>query len=326
MEQHSLSSSFSSSSLTADEEKKPESKQVQLIPPTKILYQDFWCSGRLLPNVISFQKHFQALDQDIILASQPKSGTTWLKALIFSVVNRTRFTVSNTPLLTSNPHELIPFFEAQLYAEDEIPDFSTMPSPRLFSTHIPYASLPESIKHSECRIVYICRNPLDVIVSFWKFLIQFAPSTKVEDLAETWCNGEDGFGPFWNHVLGYWNESLKKPNRVFFLKYEDLKDDIVGNLKKLAVFIGFPFSMEEERQGVIEDISKLCSLNNLKNLEVNKNGKINFPKIRAGIEKKSYFRKGEVGDWVNHLNPSVVECLDRIIQEKLSGSGLTFKV
>ena len=45
-------------------------------------YQDFWCPQMVIKPLISFQKHFQARDTDIILASIPKSGSTWLKAVI----------------------------------------------------------------------------------------------------------------------------------------------------------------------------------------------------------------------------------------------------
>ncbi|KAF3434251.1 hypothetical protein FNV43_RR25354 [Rhamnella rubrinervis] len=289
------------------------------------LYQGFWCPSKILTNIISLQKHYQAHDQHILLASTPKSGLTWLKALVFSITNRVTYTLSATPLLTSNPHELVPFLEFTLYAHNKIPEINSTSdislSPRLFSTHIPYVSLPESVKHSNCRVIYICRNPFDSLVSFWHFATgEGRLKYTMEEYAEKFCEGEVGFGPFWDHILGFWKESLEKPEKVLFLKYENLKEDPVFHVKKLAEFVGFPFSLEEEKQGVVEEIIKLCSLKNLKELEVNKNGKF-MPNFR----NKSYFRKGEVGDWVNHLSPSMVERLKKVMQEKLSNSGLTFK-
>lgn len=117
-------------SSVAATSKDTESDQQQVIdlsqlPKTKgflgssalSLYQGFWYPSRIVPNVISFQTHFRARDDDIILASKPKSGTTWLKALVFSIVNRTCYTPSNTPLLASNPHQLVPFIEFTLFAD-----------------------------------------------------------------------------------------------------------------------------------------------------------------------------------------------------------------
>ncbi|KAK6243570.1 hypothetical protein QUC31_009979 [Theobroma cacao] len=90
---------------------------VQTLPKEKgwygthlYFYQGFWCSSRVFRAMISFQKHFQALDSDIFLKSIPKSGTTWLKALTFSIVNRNQFAREENPLLSSGPHQLIPVF------------------------------------------------------------------------------------------------------------------------------------------------------------------------------------------------------------------------
>ncbi|KAF4393340.1 hypothetical protein CsatB_010000 [Cannabis sativa] len=292
------------------------------------LYQGYWCPSRIIPNIKLFQTHFQPQSQDIILASSPKSGTTWLKALLFSIANRSRYTLSNTPLLTSNPHQLLPFLEFNLYAEAKAPHDlgpdAPVTTPRLFSTHLPHILLPESvIKSSECRIVYICRNPLDTIVSFWHFAtrdrVESQSQWMIKDYVDKFCLGEQGFGPFWDHVLGYWKESLEKPEKVLFLKYEDLKEDIEVHVKKIGEFIGCPFSEEEEKKGVIGEISQLCSLKNLSDLEVNKSGK-----FMPNFDNKSYFRKGQVGDWVNHLSPSMAQHIIEIIDKKLGGSGLEF--
>ena len=121
-------------------------------------------------------------------------------------------------------------------------------------------------------------------------------------------------------MLGYWKESLERPQKVLFLKYEDLKDNPILHMKRLAEFIGVPFSIEEEKEGLIEEISRLCSINNLRELDVNKTGKFG-----SHFENKAFFRKGEVGDWVNYLTPEMVERLDKVIQEKMDGFGLTFK-
>lgn len=95
-------------------------------------------------------------------------------------------------------------------------------------------------------------------------------------------------------------------------------------LKKLATFMGMPFTVEEEGRGVVEDIVKLCSFENLSNLEVNKDGgggqKITTKLI---LENQEFFRKGKVGDWKNYLTEEMKERIDFITSEKLKDSGLT---
>ncbi|KAF2565099.1 hypothetical protein F2Q70_00014102 [Brassica cretica] len=112
------------------------------------LFQGFWCQSKEIQAIMSFQKHFKPLQNDVVIATIPKSGTTWLKALTYTLLNRHRFDpVSSTtdhPLLTSNPHDLVPFLEYKLYANGDVPDLSGLASPRTFATHVPFGSLKDS--------------------------------------------------------------------------------------------------------------------------------------------------------------------------------------
>ena len=303
----------------------PQTKQGWL-KQGQTLYQGCWYPSRICPFIIAFQQNFHPQDQDIIFASNPKSGTTWMKALLFSIMNRTIYAPSETPLLASSPHDLVPFFEFTLFNNPPKYDIAKISSPRLFATHLAYASLPNPVL-SKSRIIYLCRNPLDTIASFWHFLPRYYPNDdpklSLEHCIEAFCKGQSSFGPFWDHVLGFWTASLETPEKVLFLKYEDLWEDTTSQVKKLAEFVGFPFSDEEERCGVVEQIVDFCSIGNLKKLDVNKNGKLATMDGELGGD--IFFRKGEVGDWVNLLSPFMVESVNKVIKDKLSGSGLTFK-
>ncbi|CAJ1978308.1 unnamed protein product [Sphenostylis stenocarpa] len=87
-----------------------------------------------------------------------------------------------------------------------------MTEPRLFGTHTPFPSLPKSVKESRLSL----------------------PTFTLEDAFETFCNGVNFFGPWWSHVLGYWKASIDRPNKVLFLKYEDLKEDTEFHVKERA--------------------------------------------------------------------------------------------
>ncbi|XP_059448223.1 cytosolic sulfotransferase 5-like [Corylus avellana] len=285
-------------------------------------YQGFWLETWIMQGVVAFQKHFQAHDTDILLATNPKAGTTWLKALSFGLLNRVRYPdIQQHPLLTINPHVLVTILE-HLYNKKEVPDLTSFTSPRLFSTHLPYSLLPISAKNSTCKIVCLCRNPKDTFVSRWHFFNRLRPMStgalSLEDAFDMFCRGSSGFGPYWDHVLGYWKESIEKPEKVLFLKYEEMKEQPIANLRRLADFLGCPFSPEEEAKGVVNDISRLCSFDNLSKLEVNKNEK------SFGVENKVFFRRGEVGDWMKYLTAEMIKKLDRITEEKFHGTGLRF--
>ena len=55
-------------------------------------------------------------------------------------------------------------------------------------------------------------------------------------------------------------------------KYEDLKNETLFYVKKIVEFMGHRFSLEEAIQGMVQKIVDLCSFENMRNLEVNKNG------------------------------------------------------
>ncbi|WCJ27733.1 Cytosolic sulfotransferase 18 [Euphorbia peplus] len=279
-------------------------------------YQDFWSYPELLKGIILFQKNFIPQPNDVIVCSIMKSGTTWLKSLSFAISTRFRFDPNSPmhPLLANLPHVLVRNQEALLCIGGE----RDIQVP-LVATHVPFKSLPESILGSDARMIYVCRNPKDLLVSLWHFSCNKESKTiTFEEAYEKFCNGVSDYGPYWDHVLGYWKASLEFPNRVLFLKYEDMKKDTCFYVKKMADFMGCPFSVEEEKQGVVEKIAHLCSFKNLSNLEVNKSKNTN-KYIPVKIENNLFFRKGEVGDWKNYFTEEMSARLDEITKNKFSG-------
>ncbi|XP_049364810.1 cytosolic sulfotransferase 5-like, partial [Solanum verrucosum] len=122
------------------------------------------------------------------------------------------------------------------------------------------------------------------------------------------------YGPFWDHVLDYWKQSIENPNKVLFLMYEEIKEQPKLHLKRLAEFLECPFSIKEENCGVVDEILRMSSFKNLSNLEVN----------TTGAENKVFFRRGEIGDWKNYFTTEMSEKLNYIIEQKFQGSGLKF--
>ncbi|KAL1202358.1 Cytosolic sulfotransferase 1 [Cardamine amara subsp. amara] len=290
-------------------------------------FQGCWYYYNTLQAVINFQTNFKPQDTDIILASFPKSGTTWLKALSVAILERYKQPTDDHPihpLLSDNPHGIVPFFEIDMYLKTSTPDltkFSTS-SPRLFSTHMPLHTVKEGLKDSPCKVVYLCRNVKDALISRWYFRCKYQKSevarSNLESMFESFCSGVSFYGLFWDHALSYWRGSLENPKHVLFLKYEELKTEPCVQVKKLAEFLGCPFTKEEEESGLVIKILELCSIRNLSGLDVNKTGK-----TWMNVDYNSYFRKGEVGDWKNLLTPEMENKIDMII-EKLKGSDFKF--
>ncbi|GKE43159.1 flavonol 4'-sulfotransferase [Tanacetum coccineum] len=198
----------------------------------------------------------------------------------------------------------------------------------LVATHLSYTSLPESVISSDCKIVYIYRNIKDVINSSYHFILA-ALNIPLEDVSfketfDEFCQGISWCGPYWDHILGYWKASQERPGSILFLKYEDMKKDPKSHLKKLSEFIGYPFSIEEENVGLVDNIINLCSFDKLSNLEVNKTGKHRTEEPIA-IENRLYFRKAKDGDWENYFTDEMKQKIDKLVDRKLGGTGLVLK-
>uniref|UniRef100_A0A7N1A407 Sulfotransferase n=1 Tax=Kalanchoe fedtschenkoi TaxID=63787 RepID=A0A7N1A407_KALFE len=285
-------------------------------------YQGHWFHDHVVPGIISVQEKFRAKSDQIVLASFPKSGTTWLKALLFCLVNRSRYDFGHggrsspdNPLISSNPHACVPFLEIHALAHLDDPN----PDSPILSSHLPHSLLPRSVVESGCKIVYVMREPKDVLVSLWMFAEKAWKGTSTSGLdaaVDMFCDGFVHGGPYWDHVVGYMNASLKSPDTILTMTYEDLMERPVHNVKRLADFIGQPFSTAEEDQGVVEGIVSFCSFDKLSNLEVNKTQLTSVEGISFAIPNDTFFRKARIGDWETHLNDEKRERLDDITRRK----------
>uniref|UniRef100_A0A7N0U9R5 Sulfotransferase n=1 Tax=Kalanchoe fedtschenkoi TaxID=63787 RepID=A0A7N0U9R5_KALFE len=295
-------------------------------------YNHFWLTPtHALKGTLLAQHHFSPHPSDLFLASLPKSGTTWLRSLMFSIINRHTFHITNHPLLTTNPHDCFPFLEAHVcanYTTTHLGDDSMFPSDNnLYATHIPFSLLPVSVK-DHCKTVYVARDPKDVFISKWHFMSELRPKQlpplTLEDALELFCDGVSHYGPYWNHALEYWKASLEHPEKVMFMKYEDIMREPSVQVKRLAHFMGQPFTEAEESDGEIEGIIRLCSFEHLSKLDVNTITS-NPRAANFGVENKHFFRKGVVGDGKNKLSPQMIHRLDQITDQKLLATGLCFQ-
>ncbi|KAF3488332.1 hypothetical protein F2Q69_00057660 [Brassica cretica] len=275
-----------------------------------IEYGGYWWPQYFLEGCLHAQDFFQARPNDFFVCSYPKTGTTWLKALTFAIANRSRFDDSSNPLLRRNP-----------------PDVVNDKGNTLFSTHMPHGSLPDSVVKSGCKMVYVWRDPKDTFISMWTFIQKEMSDSgpvllnSLEECFDMFCQGLSAYGPYLDHILSYWNAYQENPDRVMFLKYETMRADPLPYVKRLAEFMGYKFTDEEEEKGVAEKVVNLCSFETLKNLEANKGDTVREDHA-AVYTNSAYFRKGKVGDWENYLTPEMAARLDEIMEEKFKDTGL----
>ncbi|CAL5081230.1 unnamed protein product [Urochloa decumbens] len=308
---------------------RSQKPSVHLLP-----YQGCWLPDYWVPGVIEFQRRFNPRHDDVILASYPKCGTTWLIALAFTAAARRAYPPAAAvgehahPLRRLHPHDVVPLVE-EVFARGEEARLDALPSPRLMRTHLPFTLLPPPVAAAGagdgCRVVYVCRDPKDMVVSLWHFLRR---SSKCEDISfaelfDAVCDGTSALGPVWEHALSYWRTSVERPDRVLFLRYnEDLLRNTGESVRRLAGFMGRPFSATEEAAGAVAAVVELCSLGNMKALEVNKAGNVAVGNL--DMPRDSFFRKGVAGDWASIMTVEMATRMDEIFREKLLGTGFSF--
>ncbi|XP_070553098.1 sulfotransferase 1A1-like [Ptychodera flava] len=166
-------------------------------------------------ETLEAMKTFDVRDDDIWLITYPKAGTTWAA----EIINRIHQT-GNTEYVAAEKNLLF-------YPEFSIPgrkplheEFADKPSPRTFVTHLPGERLPPQLLQKNAKIIYVCRNPKDVAVSFYshhKVDPYVKDYTEWSQFYEDFINGAVAFGSWGNHVT-YWWKRREQKNVLFHLR------------------------------------------------------------------------------------------------------------
>ena len=110
-------------------------------------------------------------------------GTTWVRELLWQIYNDGAisdvhlgsrvFWLEAHPLLSKRQSE------RPESSRDSKPVIDLLPSPRLLVSHLPYDVIPTGKDDSTtCKYVYIARNPKDVAVSLYHFLLSFESDSR----------------------------------------------------------------------------------------------------------------------------------------------------
>ncbi|XP_050678546.1 sulfotransferase 1E1-like isoform X1 [Leptidea sinapis] len=275
---------------------------------------------------------------DIFVASFPKCGTTWLQELVWLINNNLDYDRAKTVILNKR----FPFLEMEglkgaintetneimiNYTEQDkkalIPmkfdDILTMPttSPRFIKTHLPLSLLPPTLLDNN-KMVYITREPRDVVVSFYYHNKLMKNMNDEPDLKTFWKffkNSQVIWSPFFQSVQEAW-EKRNHPN-LLFLFYEDLLKDLRGNVQRVAEFFGKSLTNEQ-----LNELSEHLTFDNFK-----KNKAVNLEEMsEKGIFTKdgAFIRQGKSGTWRDHFDAEMTLEADRWISENLQNTDLRF--
>lgn len=267
-----------------------------------------------LVNVEQLEKleDFELRDDDVFIVTYPKSGTIWAQQILSLIYfEGHRYNTENLQTL-----DRAPFFEYNLRNVD----FAKMPSPRIFSSHLPYYLVPKVFKNKKVKILYIYRNPKDVLTSYFHFsnlMVILEASDTVETFMQAFLDGRVVGSNWFDHIRG-WYEHRHDFN-IMFLSYEDMKKDLRGSVLKICSFLEKELSEED-----VDAVVRQATFQNMKSDQRANYVDIIREEIGTRNDEGTFLRKGTIGDWKHHLTVDQNERFDRIFYRNMKNIPLKF--
>lgn len=248
-------------------------------------------------------------DDDVWICTFPRSGTTMTIELVYLIQTLDFEKANNIQLEVRVPFldckdDRFPFYKGKKVIDE-------MKSPRMIKSHLHHFLLPEQLQKGKGKIIYVVRNPKDVVVSFFR-LLKWTNQLDVEEnmfdrFFDSFVNGTAYACPWPKHVLGYWQR--KDDPKVLFLRYEDIVKDMHSAIRRIANFL--------DRNLSDEDVSKIADHCNVQNMRANDMVNETYWKEIGYVSSDdiSFINKGQPGKWHEKLSPEQITKMDELIRE-----------
>lgn len=251
--------------------------------------------------------HFR--DDDIVIATWAKSGTTWTQQIVAQLLfgpDEDRAVAEMSPWLDLRvpPKDVkLPAVEAQMHR-------------RFLKTHLPVDALVFSPK---AKYLYIGRDGRDVVWSMYNHHVNAndkwyaalndtpgrvgppigRPPSDVRQYWREWMDG-DGFPfwPFWESVRSWW--AIRNLPNVLMIHFAEMKRDMPGQMRRIGAFLGA--TIDESRWGTMVE---QCSFDWMKK-NATKSTPLGGAFWDGGAE--TFVHKGVNGRWVDALTAQ--ECAE----------------
>ncbi len=211
---------------------------------------------------------FEFRDDDIIISTYAKAGTTWLQQIVAQLLFNSQEGLEVA--------EMSPWMDLRVPPKEiKLPAVAAQKHRRFMKTHLPVDALVFSPR---AKYLYIGRDGRDIIWSFYNHHFTAKenwyqalndtpgrvgppiekPSPSIRQYFHDWLdkNGHPWW-PFWENIISWW--AIRHLPNVFFLHFAGLKRDMAGEIRRIAEFLAIP--IDESRW---EEILTHCSFDYMK--------------------------------------------------------------
>ena len=260
------------------------------------------------------------------LASFPKSGNTWVRAMISSLIysdngvfnfeiikkiqqfpNKKHFEKFTDKY--QNVQELKKFWVA---AQEQINLDKKIKFLKTHHINCKIDEYPFTNKNNTLATIYVVRDPRSLVESFSNYY-KINKDAAIKSI--TFKELVSGAGFIKNKqnnvftIIGSWNDhynSWTKANaNLLILRYEDLLIDPLKELNKIIVFLK-KFIVFNYNDFKIQNIISSTSFENLEKME-KETGFFEVADIENNQNKIKFFNKGKQNDWRKYLNENEIE-------------------
>jgi hypothetical protein len=227
---------------------------------------------------------------DVLVASYPRSGNTWLRFLLFEIL--TGESAEFEKVLRG-----IPYVGGHHRAPPLLPGQG-----RLVQTH-------EWPRGEYKKAIFLVRDPRDIVVSEYGFeRIRGRYTGEFNDFIESFLLGEaNPFGSWQSQVEQWLASSLAKDDKLLLVRFEDLRSNTEETITRILEFLGVS-RVEKE---VIRNAIANNSVQRMREKE-DHSPKTWWNFGKGPLEEAGrQVRSGSIGRWKEELTPTQLALIER---------------
>lgn len=216
-------------------------------------------------------RFLKVFPDDVFIVSYPRSGNTWIRFLIGSIVYKQDINFDNM--------------------EQYVPDIyrgtnqflESLQHPRILKSHEPY-------DERYPKVIYLIRDPRDVAISYFRWLQKFRGyKSSLDDFLVAFTANQTKYGGWGGNVQSWADNRDNIKNGMLVIRYEDLLTQTIPVLQQITVFLGQDISAQQ-----LETIVDENSFTRMRKKEVEAEDS-NF--IKGQREDIKFIRRGTAGQW-----------------------------